>query len=201
MQYLPDLPYAMDALAPFMSARTLEFHHGKHHNAYVTKLNELAQGSLYEGMELDALIRSAAADPNGTAIFNNAAQHWNHSHFWAGMKKGGGGPMPGRIERQIIADFGSVDAFEAVFKKACVEQFGSGWAWLVFDGTRLAVTKTGNADTPLTRGHHALLTCDVWEHAYYIDYQNLRPKYVEAFLEHLVDWDAVDARLEKTALV
>jgi Fe-Mn family superoxide dismutase len=194
---LPTLPYPIDALAPYMSAQTLEFHHGRHHKAYVDKLNELTAAGRYDGMDLEAIIRTSAQNPADRTIFNQAGQHWNHSHFWLGMKKNGGGPIPGNLEKRVIADFGSVEKFKDDFKSACIAQFGSGWAWLVFDGEKLAVTKTGNADTPLTEGHAALLTCDVWEHSYYIDYHNLRPKYVDAFLSNLVDWETVTARFER----
>jgi len=193
---LPTLPYPIDALAPYMSAETLEFHHGKHHKAYVDRLNELTADGPYKGMDLETIIRTSAARLADRTLFNQAGQHWNHSHFWLGMKKNGGGSIPGNLERQIITDFGSVEKFKEVFKAACIAQFGSGWAWLVFDGEKLAVTKTGNADTPLTEGHAALLTCDVWEHSYYIDYRNLRPKYVDAFLSKLVNWEVVTERYE-----
>jgi superoxide dismutase, Fe-Mn family len=194
---LPELPYAMDALAPYMSAETLEFHHGKHHKAYVDKLNELTADGPYRGQDLETIIRSSAGNPAQRAVFNNAGQHWNHSHFWLGMTKNGGGAIPGNLERRLVADFGSVDRFKEDFKAACIAQFGSGWAWLVFDGEKLAIAKTGNADTPLTDGHAALLTCDVWEHSYYIDYRNLRPKYVDAFLSNLVNWEVVTERFEQ----
>ncbi|WP_311538831.1 superoxide dismutase [uncultured Bradyrhizobium sp.] len=197
MFQLPTLPYPIDALAPYMSAQTLEFHHGRHHKAYVDKLNELTAAGRYNGMDLEAIIRTSAKNPADRTIFNQAGQHWNHSHFWLGMKKNGGGPIPGNLEKRVIADFGSVEKFKDDFKSACIAQFGSGWAWLVFDGEKLAVTKTANADTPLTEGHAALLTCDVWEHSYYIDYHNLRPKYVDAFLSNLVDWETVTARFER----
>lgn len=187
----------MDALAPYMSAETLGFHHGKHHKAYLDKLNELLADSPYAGQDLETIIRASAGKPADRTLFNQAGQHWNHSHFWLGMKKNGGGAIPGNLEKQIIADFGSVEHFKQEFKQACIAQFGSGWAWLVFDGTKLAVTKTGNADTPLTEGHAALLTCDVWEHSYYIDYRNLRPRYVDAFLTGLVNWEAVTERFEQ----
>lgn len=193
---LPELPYALDALAPYMSAETLEFHHGKHHKAYVDKLNELVGDGPYKGMALADIIRRSAGKPEDRVLFNQAGQHWNHSLFWLGMKKGGGGNIPGALEKQIVADFGSVERFMQEFKAACIAQFGSGWAWLVFNGEKLAITKTGNADTPLTDGHAALLTCDVWEHSYYIDYRNLRPRYVDAFLEGLVNWEAVAERYE-----
>jgi superoxide dismutase, Fe-Mn family len=194
---LPTLPYPVDALAPYMSAETLEFHHGKHHKAYVDKLNELTAEGPYRGMSLENIISASADRPEDRTLFNQAGQHWNHSHFWLGMKKDGGGAIPGTLERQIIADFGSVKQFESDFKAACIAQFGSGWAWLVFDGNKLVVTKTSNADTPLTQNHAALLTCDVWEHSYYIDYRNLRPKYVDAFLSNLVNWETVADRYEQ----
>lgn len=193
---LPELPYARDALQPYMSAETLEFHHGKHHRAYVDKLNELVARSDYEGATLEDVIRRAADNPADRTLYNQAGQHWNHSHFWEGMKPGGGGAMPGALERRTIRDFGSVDAFKAQFRDACVAQFGSGWGWLVLDGDRLAVSKTANADTPLTQGQAALLTCDVWEHSYYIDYRNLRARYAEVFLSDLVNWQVVADRLE-----
>ncbi|WP_280140489.1 superoxide dismutase [Nitratireductor aquibiodomus] len=193
---LPELPYAMDALAPYMSAETLEFHHGRHHKAYVDKLNALTADSTYRHMSLEEVILTSANKPAESGLFNQAGQHWNHSHFWLGMKAGGGGAVPGNLEKHLIADFGSVDRFKEEFKAACIAQFGSGWAWLVFDGEKLAIAKTGNADTPLTEGKSALLTCDVWEHSYYIDYRNLRPRYVDAFLEGLVNWEIVAERYE-----
>ena len=197
---LPELPYAKDALAPYMSAETLDFHHGRHHKAYVDKLNELVADGPYKGLGLEEIIRNSAANPADRVLFNQAGQHWNHSHFWLGMKKNGGGNIPGKLERQLVSDFGSVDRFKTDFKAACIAQFGSGWAWLVFDGEKLVISKTGNADTPITDGHAALLTCDVWEHSYYIDYRNLRPKYVDAFLEGLVSWEAVADRFEQQVL-
>ncbi|GLT09148.1 superoxide dismutase [Sulfitobacter porphyrae] len=193
---LPELPYAMDALAPAMSAETLEFHYGKHHKAYVDKLNELIAGTPLQDAPLTDIIRQARSDADMGQIFNQAGQHWNHSHFWMGMRKNGGGAMPGHLERRLISDFGTVAAFRAEFTQACLTQFGAGWGWLVFDGNKLSVTRTGNAETPITQGHDALLTCDVWEHSYYIDYRNQRPKYVETFLEDLVDWQVVADRLE-----
>lgn len=143
-----------------MSAETLEFHHGKHHKAYVDKLNELTVDGSYKDMDLETIIRTSAAKPADRALFNQAGQHCNHSHFWLGMKRNGGGSIPGNLEKQIIVDFGSVETFKEEFKAACLAQFGSGWAWLVFDGGKLAITKTGNADTPLTEGHAALSTAE-----------------------------------------
>lgn len=187
---LPPLPYAKDALAPYLSAETLEIHHGKHHAAYVNKLNELLEGTPDAGKSLEDLILSTDG-----AVFNNAAQIWNHTFYWHCMKPGGGGVPVGELARAIERDLGGFEKFKADFLAAAVGQFGSGWAWLVenADGT-LAITKTGGADLPMKHGQIALLTCDVWEHAYYIDYRNLRPKYVETFFTHLIDWDAVSAR-------
>jgi len=190
---LPELPYAKDALAPYLSSETLEYHHGKHHNAYVTNLNGLLEGpdaELSTLEDLEKIIRSAEG-----GVFNNAAQVWNHSFYWKCMKPGGGGRPDGALAKAIEAAFGSYDEFAKEFTQAAVTQFGSGWAWLIKDGDTLKITKTGNADLPLKHGKTALLTVDVWEHAYYIDYRNLRPKYVETFLSSLVDWDFVAANL------
>jgi Fe-Mn family superoxide dismutase len=187
---LPDLPYAADALAPYLSQETLEFHHGKHHNAYVTNLNGLIEGTDLASKSLEEIIMSADG-----GVFNNAAQVWNHTFYWRCMKPGGGGEPTGDLAAAIDQAFGSFDAFKAEFSQAAVTQFGSGWAWLVHDGGALKVTKTSNADLPMKHGQTALLTVDVWEHAYYIDFRNLRPKYVETFLANLVDWDFVAANL------
>jgi Fe-Mn family superoxide dismutase len=180
---LPDLPYAKDALAPYLSQETLEYHHDKHHNAYVTNLNGLIEGTDHAAKSLEEIIMAADGP-----LFNNAAQVWNHSFYWHCMKPGGGGQPSGELAAAITRDFGSFDAFKTELSAAAVGQFGSGWAWLVLDNGALKVTKTGNADLPLKHGQTALLTVDVWEHAYYIDYRNLRPKYVETFLDNLVDW-------------
>ncbi len=191
MQFtLPVLPYAPTALEPFMSAQTFEFHHGKHHQAYITKLNELIAGTEFEKASLEEIITKTAGKADKAALFNNAAQHWNHSFFWRSMKAAGGGKPTGELAAKIDADFGSYDAFVAEFKNAAATQFGSGWAWLVQDASgKLMVTKTGNADLPLAHGQKALLTVDVWEHAYYIDYQNKRPDFVATFLDKLANWD------------
>jgi Fe-Mn family superoxide dismutase len=189
---LPDLPYAKDALAPHLSQETLEYHHDKHHNAYVTNLNGLVDGTDNEGKSLEAIIMAAEAGP----LFNNAAQVWNHTYYWSCMKPGGGGAPGGDLAKAIDKAFGSFDDFKKEFTAAAVGQFGSGWAWLVLEGGALKIVKTGNADLPLKHGQAALLTVDVWEHAYYIDYRNLRPKYVETFLNSLVDWDHVAANYE-----
>ena len=193
---LPPLPWAKDALAPHLSAETIDFHYGKHHNAYVTNLNKLTGAQQEDGQQaLEALIRSAVGDPAKTGVFNNAAQIWNHTFYWNCMKPNGGGKPSGALLRAIERDFGDWDAFRAQFKDACVTQFGSGWGWLVENKGKLAVTKTANADTPLAHGTTALLTCDVWEHAYYIDFRNCRPDYVDVFLDHLVNWEWVASRL------
>lgn len=193
---LPPLPFAPEALEPHMTAKTLAFHHGKHHQAYVTNLNNLIKDTPLESAKLEAIILETAKDPAKAGVFNNAAQVWNHTFFWNGMQAGGGGAPSGDLADQINASFGSFDAFKDAFKQAGATQFGSGWAWLVAqpDG-KLAVTKTGNAMNPLVDGQVPLLTCDVWEHAYYLDYQNRRPDFIQAFLDHLVSWEAVAARL------
>jgi Fe-Mn family superoxide dismutase len=187
---LPELPYPKDALTPYLSAETLEYHHDKHHNAYVTNLNNLVEGTDLASKSLEEIIQTADG-----GVFNNAAQVWNHTFYWNCMKPGGGGLPSGDLAAAIDKAFGSYDAFKTEFSQAAVTQFGSGWAWLVDDGGTLKVTKTSNADLPLKHGQTALLTVDVWEHAYYIDYRNLRPKYVETFLAGLVDWDFVAANL------
>ena len=183
---LPPLPYALDALEPHMSAETLEFHHGKHHKAYVDKLNELIKNTEHEHMELEEIVRSAPQGP----IFNNAAQTWNHAFFWHCLSPDGG-KAEGELSRAIDASFGSFDAFKSKFTKTAIETFGSGWAWVVRgkDGS-LAIESTSNAGTPIVGNKQPLLTCDVWEHAYYIDYRNARPKFLEAFW-NIVNWDFV----------
>jgi Fe-Mn family superoxide dismutase len=184
---LPELPYAKDALAPHLSQETLEYHHDKHHNAYVTNLNGLIDGTDHANKSLEEIILAADQGP----LFNNAAQVWNHTFYWSCMKPGGGGAPAGELAKAIDSAFGSFDDFKKELTAAAVSQFGSGWAWLVVENGALKVTKTGNADLPLKHGQKALLTVDVWEHAYYIDYRNLRPKYVETYLNSLVDWGFV----------
>lgn len=188
---LPPLPYAEDALAPFMSVDTLRLHHGKHHQTYVTNLNNLVKDGPFADSTLEAIIAASANDPGKAGLFNNAGQVWNHTFFWNGMKPGGGGTIPAALERRLVADFGSVEAFKEAFTQAGLTQFGSGWAWLVLDGGTLKVTKTANADSPLTHGQTPLLTADVWEHAYYVDYQNRRADFLKAFLDNLVNWEFV----------
>ena len=193
---LPELPYAKDALAPHISQETLEYHHGKHHNAYVTKLNELTDGKPEASKSLEAIIMSSEGP-----LFNNAAQVWNHTFYWHCMKApsaGGGGAPTGEIAAAIERDLGGFEKFKTDFTAACIAQFGSGWAWLAKDKEgKVSITQTNNADLPMKHGQTALLTCDVWEHAYYIDYRNLRPKYVETFLNNLVNWDFVNENLKK----
>ena len=185
---LPPLPYAMDALAPHISQETLEYHYGKHHATYVTNLNKLTEGTDLADKSLEAVIAEAEGP-----LFNNAAQVWNHSFYWNCMAPGGGGEPSGDIAEKINSAFGSYADFRAQFADAATTQFGSGWAWLADDGSGLSIMKTANADTPLKHSAKALLTIDVWEHAYYIDYRNARPKYIETFLDSLLNWDFVAA--------
>ena len=192
---LPDLPYPKNALADVISERTLEFHHGKHHAAYVTNANKLIAGTELDGLDLEAIIHKVAGDSAKAGVFNNAAQVWNHTFYWNCMKPGGGGRPTGPIAKRIDAVLGGYEKFVEEFKNAAATQFGSGWAWLVLRDGKLAVTKTANADTPLAHGQTALLTVDVWEHAYYLDYQNRRPDYVATFIDRLINWDFVNSRL------
>ncbi|MGE3714392.1 MAG: superoxide dismutase [Alphaproteobacteria bacterium] len=193
---LPELPYAQNSLEPHISANTLSFHYGKHHQAYVTKLNELVKDTELAGKSLEDVIKASAKDSSKAAIFNNAAQVWNHTFYWHSMKPNGGGAPKGELAKKIDADFGSFDKFKEEFKNAGIGQFGSGWAWLVLDGSKLKVTKTPNADLPMVHGQKALLTMDVWEHAYYLDFQNKRPDYITTFLDKLVNWDFAEKNLK-----
>ena len=186
---LPALPYAPNALEPHITANTLGFHHGKHHNAYVTNLNNLVKDGPMASQSLEEICRATAGDAAKAGIFNNAAQVWNHTFYWHSMKPNGGGKPSGDLAAAIDRDFGSFDKFKEDFKAAAVGQFGSGWAWLVKEGGKLKIVKTGNADTPIVHGQTPLLTCDVWEHAYYLDFQNRRPDYVQTFLDSLANWD------------
>ncbi len=192
---LPALPYEADALEPYIGATTLGFHHGKHHQTYVTNTNNLIKGTDLENASLEAIIAASANNAEKVGLFNNAAQVWNHTFYWSCMKKGGGGAPTGAIAAKINEDFGSYDAFAEAFKNAGLTQFGSGWAWLVLEGGKLKITKTPNADTPMAHGQKAILTVDVWEHAYYLDYQNKRADYIDTFLKHLVNWDFANANL------
>jgi Fe-Mn family superoxide dismutase len=190
---LPALPYDYTALDPYISKSTLEFHHDKHHAAYVNNYNGLVKDTPFDNQAIEEVIKAVAGDASKAGIFNNAAQAWNHTFYWNSIKPNGGGTPTGALAEKISADFGSFEAFVDEFKKAGATQFGSGWAWLVLDGGTLKVTKTGNAENPLTTGATPLLTMDVWEHAYYLDYQNRRPDYINDFLTKLVNWDFVSA--------
>jgi Fe-Mn family superoxide dismutase len=192
---LPELPFAKDALAPVISANTLEFHYGKHHKAYVDNLGKLIAGTDLAEADLETIIRKTVGDPAKAGIFNNAAQVWNHSFYWKCLKAGGGGTPSGKVASMIAASFGSYEKFAEEFKNAGVTQFGSGWAWLVLDGGVLKITKTANADTPIAHGVKPILTLDVWEHAYYLDYQNRRPDYLAALIGKLINWDFVNANI------
>lgn len=192
---LTELPYDRDALEPHISARTLDYHYGKHHNDYVDKLNENAAGTRYEEMSLEDAIRTSFRK-NDKSVYNNASQAWNHTFLWESMKPGGDGRPAGTVSDMINEQFGGLDTFRRQFKESAVAQFGSGWTWLIADEDTLAIVSTSNADSPLTTDTTPLLTLDVWEHAYYLDYQNSREKYVDAFLEHLINWDFVQANLD-----
>lgn len=187
---LPALPYAETALEPVISSRTIGFHYGKHHKGYVDNLNKLlADAPDLAELPLPELIKTATANPNRTAVFNNAAQVWNHTFYWHSMRPGGGGQPTGKLKEKIDSDLGGYDKFREEFKKAAMIQFGSGWAWLIVKDGKLAITKTANAGTPVEQGLGALITIDVWEHAYYLDYQNRRADYVDAWLDKLVNWE------------
>ncbi|MGI9400283.1 MAG: superoxide dismutase [Rhizobiaceae bacterium] len=192
---LPDLPYAYDALAPYMSAETLEFHHDKHHQAYVTNGNNLLKDSGLEGKSLEEIV--IASHGSNPGLFNNAGQHYNHIHFWKWMKGGGGGTsLPGKVKAAIDSDLGGYDKFKADFMNAGATQFGSGWCWLAVKDGKLEIMKTPNGENPLIHGAAPILGCDVWEHSYYIDYRNARPKYLEAFVDSLVNWEYVEELFE-----
>jgi Fe-Mn family superoxide dismutase len=190
---LPELPFAKDALAPHMSADTFDYHHGKHHNAYVVKGNELLAEAGIDASDLVQLVHETAKI--GGALFNNVGQHYNHSFFWNSLSPAGGGAPTGEISARIDADFGSFDEFKAQFVAGGVGQFGSGWVWLVERDGKLAIEKSANAETPLTTGAKPLLVCDVWEHAYYLDFQNRRPDFLASFIDNLVNWDFANATL------
>jgi Fe-Mn family superoxide dismutase len=189
---LPPLPYPKDALAPLISAETFDYHHGKHHQAYVTNLNAAIAGKPEEKSSLEEIILSSSGP-----LFNNSAQVWNHTFFWNSMKPKGGGKPSGDLAQAIDRDFGGFDKFREQFVQAAVKQFGSGWAWLVAEGGTLKITSTANADLPMKHNQTALFTVDVWEHAYYIDYRNARQKFVEAVVDSLANWDFVAENLKK----
>jgi Fe-Mn family superoxide dismutase len=186
---LPPLPYPDNALDPVISANTLSFHYGKHHKAYVANLNNLAKGTEYESAPLEKVIRDTAGKADKVGFFNNSAQVWNHTFYWSCLKRGGGGKPTGRLAQMIDSDLGGYDTFRKDFANACVTQFGSGWGWLAVEGGKLKIMKTPNAEPPFIKGATPLLTVDVWEHAYYLDYQNRRPDYVNAVIDKLLNWD------------
>ena len=191
----PDLPYAENALAPHISQNTISFHYGKHHRAYVDNTVRLIAGTEFEGAPLETVIERTAGKPDKASLFNNAAQVYNHTFYWNSMKPGGGGVPSGRIAGKIRQSFGDYGTFVEEFTRAAATQFGSGWAWLVCDGDALKIMQTSNADMPLTSGKKPLITIDVWEHAYYLDYQNRRSDYIKAFLDSLVNWDFAEQNL------
>jgi Fe-Mn family superoxide dismutase len=198
---LPPLPWDESALAPVISARTIGLHYGKHHHAYVEKLNELVAGTRYAEMPLEHVIAATVGDKDAQKIFNNAAQTWNHTFFWSCLRPGAGGEPPGGIAKSLESDFGGYAGFRDQFSKAAVECFGSGWAWLVQRGEKLEILATANAATPITMGATPLLAIDVWEHAYYLDYENRRPEFVEAVIDRLLDWEFAAEQLEKAKAV
>jgi Fe-Mn family superoxide dismutase len=194
---LPPLPYPDNALDPVISANTLSFHYGKHHKTYVDNLNNLVKGTEYESAPLEKIVNDTAGKADKAGLFNNAAQVWNHTFYWNCLKTGGGGKPGGRLAQMIDGDLGGYDNFRKEFANACVTQFGSGWGWLVAEGGKLKVVKTGNAEVPFTKGQTPLLTIDVWEHAYYLDYQNRRADYVGAVIDKLLNWGFAEQNLAK----
>ena len=194
---LPELPWAKDALAPTISAETIDYHYGKHHKAYVDNLNKFAEGTKYATMSLEEVIKASAGQASEKKIFNNSAQVWNHTFFWNSLAPKAGGNPSGAIAGAIDKSFGSFADFKTKFSEAAAGQFGSGWAWLVLEGGKLKIAKTGNADNPLTKGQTPILTLDVWEHAYYLDYQNRRPDHLNACIDQLLNWDFANANLAK----
>ncbi|HVB90319.1 MAG TPA: superoxide dismutase [Beijerinckiaceae bacterium] len=194
---LPPLPYAYDALQPYMSKETLEYHHDKHHQAYVTTANNLMKGGEFENKSVEEVVQGSFG--KNAALFNNAGQHYNHTHFWRWMKPHGGGAIPGKLEKAIVEGLGSIDKMKEEFVQAGVTQFGSGWCWLAVKDGKIAVMKTPNGENPLVHGAKPILGCDVWEHSYYIDYRNRRPDYLKAFIDNLVNWDHVLEMYESAA--
>ena len=193
---LPKLDYAKNALAPIMSEETLDLHHGKHHQTYITNLNNFIKDTDMAGMSLEEIVHNSSKDKSKAGIFNNASQHWNHELFWKCMKPNGGGSMPKKLEDRIKSDLGSVEEFKKEFIQAGITQFGSGWCWLSISNGKLVVSKTPNAENPLIHNMKPILGCDVWEHSYYVDYRNRRPEYLENFFEKLVNWEFVESQLD-----
>ena len=192
---LPKLDYDKNALSPIMSEETLDLHHGKHHQTYITNLNNFIKGTDMAGMSLEEIVHNSSKDKSKAGIFNNASQHWNHELFWKCMKPNGGGSMPKKLEDRIKSDLGSVEEFKKQFIQAGITQFGSGWCWLSISNGKLVVSKTPNAENPLIHNMKPILGCDVWEHSYYVDYRNRRPEYLENFFEKLVNWEFVESHL------
>tara|TARA_B100001029_G_scaffold174675_1_gene175065 strand:- start:1195 stop:1782 length:588 start_codon:yes stop_codon:yes gene_type:complete len=192
---LPKLDYKNDALSPIMSEQTLDLHHGKHHQTYITNLNNFIKDTELVKLSLEEIIKKTSNDKKKSGIFNNASQHWNHNLFWKCMKPNGGGKIPGKLENKINKDFGKVEKFREEFIKAGVTQFGSGWCWLSMQNDKLVISKTPNAENPLIYGMKPLLGCDVWEHSYYLDYKNKRPVYLENFFDKLINWEFVESNL------
>ena len=192
---LPKLDYKNDALSPIMSEQTLDLHHGKHHQTYITNLNNFIKDTELVKLSLEEIIKKTSNDKKKSGVFNNASQHWNHNLFWKCMKPNGGGKIPGKLENKINKDFGNVEKFREEFIKAGVTQFGSGWCWLSMQNDKLVISKTPNAENPLIYGMKPLLGCDVWEHSYYLDYKNKRPVYLENFFDKLINWEFVESNL------
>ena len=193
---LPKLDYSKDGLSPIMSEETLDLHYGKHHQTYITKLNEFIKDTEMIDMSLEQIILKSYADKNMIGLFNNASQHWNHNLFWKCMKPNGGGNIPPKLEKRLVSDFGSIENFKSEFKNAGVTQFGSGWCWLSINDGKLKISKTSNAVNPLIENMKPILGCDVWEHSYYIDYRNRRPEYLDRFVNDLINWEYVDSLLD-----
>ena len=192
---LPDLPYSKDALAPYMSAETLELHHDKHHMAYVTNGNKFINENNFNEDSIEDIVKNSFN--KNASVFNNVSQHLNHMHFWEIMKNNPNGKIPSELEHKINEDFGSVESMKEAFINAGIGQFGSGWCWLVLNNGKLEITKTPNAENPIVHGHTPLLGCDVWEHSYYVDYRNRRPDYLRAFVDNLVNWEKVSEEFSK----
>ena len=193
---LPKLDYSNNALSPIMSEETLDLHHGKHHQTYITKLNDFIKDTDMSDISLEEIVLKSSKNDSMAGLFNNASQHWNHNLFWKCMKPNGGGNIPTKLEKKLISDFGSIDNFKDKFKEAGVTQFGSGCCWLSVDKDKLVVTKTANAVNPLINNMKPILGCDVWEHSYYVDYRNRRPEYLDKFVNNLVNWEYVDCLLD-----
>ena len=193
---LPKLDYAKNALAPIMSEETLDLHHGKHHQTYITNLNNFIKDTDMAGMSLEEIVHNSSKDKSKAGIFNNASQHWNHELFWKCMKPNGGGSMPKKLEDRIKSDLGSIEEFKKQFIQAGITQFGSGWCWLSISNGKLVVSKTPNAENPLIHNMKPILGCDVWEHSYYVDYRNRRPEYLEKFFDKLINWEFVESQLD-----